>query len=724
MANYNADDHGPPDSMGELKEAAEAIRSAGRGGDTILAHINPREAALLKAHGGSGAINPNTGLPEFDDFGFDYGDWGQSSSPYSFDFGAGSSTNYYSPNLDAMTGGYGSSDFTGNNSTTQTINDIYNGYINDLANSSIGQGANDLYASLSNSLQSNIAALPSASDVLSYITPSFDLPPDIQPQVQQPQFFTPPPIGGYDTPVTAPVVPSTPAPTGTIYYTVPSPTGGATLGVGADAVAQGLAGLAGQYGTIPGPEAVPPAGNDVPLPTPAEAAAQFDLPSLPGQVTTAQPIPSTTMTTPDIAAQMANINRLLDYSGGTVIGKSNATPVNTSTNNEISQPNVTLNYAAPTNTYAYDPKANVGVVGLNGPYGLASGEIGNGVGPGNVATMGFSDNTAAQPNVTLDYTAPATGVQIGGSQNLVGQFTVGGPEAYRGGVSNPYGDYTPVGPDEAATAGNLTVPNANFVGGGFSADLGPPIDGATLNTINVSQAPRGSGSLNPDLFSVAPTTDAVSRTLAEQNKALVNSNESTTNDTSNLPFGTGSPIGADGDGISSATPINTTTNTATDTTSAGSPSFIRKYLGASNDPYNYGFGSERQYYGSVPAAAKGGMFNADQYFADGGLVQPLSPPTTPLVSAQPTMAFTDGVGAVGSIAQPPGMYQSDAYGSDAPHASPMAPSVAAAVPSFQPGLATLATPNVNASPTLSPIAQNPNVGYATGNSPLSNLTRS
>ena len=31
----------------------------------MLAHINPQEAALLKAHGGSGTINPKTGLPEF-----------------------------------------------------------------------------------------------------------------------------------------------------------------------------------------------------------------------------------------------------------------------------------------------------------------------------------------------------------------------------------------------------------------------------------------------------------------------------------------------------------------------------------------------------------------------------------------------------------------------------------------------------------------------------------
>ena len=146
---------------------------------------------------------------------------------------------------------------------------------------------------------------------------------------------------------------------------------------------------------------------------------------------------------------------------------------------------------------------------------------------------------------------------------------------------------------------------------------------------------------------------------------------------------------------------------------------LRRYLGLTGDPTKYGFGAQQQFY-----AAKGGMFDANQYFADGGMVQPLSPPTTPLISAQPTMAFTDGAGAVGSIAQPPGLAPSDAYGSDAPHASPMAPSVAAAVPTMQPGLATLAVPNVNASPVTSQVSQNPNVGYALGNSPLSNLTRS
>jgi hypothetical protein len=54
----------------DLPTLAEMIRSKGRGKDTMLAHITPREAALLKKQGGSGSINPDTGLPEFEDSGF------------------------------------------------------------------------------------------------------------------------------------------------------------------------------------------------------------------------------------------------------------------------------------------------------------------------------------------------------------------------------------------------------------------------------------------------------------------------------------------------------------------------------------------------------------------------------------------------------------------------------------------------------------------------------
>ena len=43
----------------------EQMRQYGRFGDSMLAHINPREAMMLEMMGGSGTINPMTGLPEF-----------------------------------------------------------------------------------------------------------------------------------------------------------------------------------------------------------------------------------------------------------------------------------------------------------------------------------------------------------------------------------------------------------------------------------------------------------------------------------------------------------------------------------------------------------------------------------------------------------------------------------------------------------------------------------
>jgi hypothetical protein len=48
-----------------LASAAEELRKRGRYGDTVLAHINPEEAGILKLLGGAGTINPHTGLPEF-----------------------------------------------------------------------------------------------------------------------------------------------------------------------------------------------------------------------------------------------------------------------------------------------------------------------------------------------------------------------------------------------------------------------------------------------------------------------------------------------------------------------------------------------------------------------------------------------------------------------------------------------------------------------------------
>lgn len=55
---------------GNARELAEMLRQMGRGRDTVLAHITPEEAQMLMDAGGSGDINPNTGLPEFQE---DYG---------------------------------------------------------------------------------------------------------------------------------------------------------------------------------------------------------------------------------------------------------------------------------------------------------------------------------------------------------------------------------------------------------------------------------------------------------------------------------------------------------------------------------------------------------------------------------------------------------------------------------------------------------------------------
>lgn len=62
----------------DLPALAEMIRSKGRGRDTILAHITPKEAALLKSRGGRGSVNPYTGLPEYED---DVGDYGGDIGP-------------------------------------------------------------------------------------------------------------------------------------------------------------------------------------------------------------------------------------------------------------------------------------------------------------------------------------------------------------------------------------------------------------------------------------------------------------------------------------------------------------------------------------------------------------------------------------------------------------------------------------------------------------------
>lgn len=51
--------------MAQIVTEYPEIANLGRGGDTMLAHINEHEARMLMMMGGSGTINPDTGLPEF-----------------------------------------------------------------------------------------------------------------------------------------------------------------------------------------------------------------------------------------------------------------------------------------------------------------------------------------------------------------------------------------------------------------------------------------------------------------------------------------------------------------------------------------------------------------------------------------------------------------------------------------------------------------------------------
>jgi len=52
-------------ASGGLADVGQYLAAKGRGGDSILAHITPEEAEMLRSRGGSGTINPATGLPEF-----------------------------------------------------------------------------------------------------------------------------------------------------------------------------------------------------------------------------------------------------------------------------------------------------------------------------------------------------------------------------------------------------------------------------------------------------------------------------------------------------------------------------------------------------------------------------------------------------------------------------------------------------------------------------------
>lgn len=55
--------------IASLNRKAKRLAKAGRKGDTMLAHLSPESAKALKSVGGSGTINPETGLKEYSLFG-------------------------------------------------------------------------------------------------------------------------------------------------------------------------------------------------------------------------------------------------------------------------------------------------------------------------------------------------------------------------------------------------------------------------------------------------------------------------------------------------------------------------------------------------------------------------------------------------------------------------------------------------------------------------------
>ena len=54
-----------PDPQAFAQGGLASLAAAGRGGDSMLAHVTPGEAHLLRSRGGAGTINPATGQPEF-----------------------------------------------------------------------------------------------------------------------------------------------------------------------------------------------------------------------------------------------------------------------------------------------------------------------------------------------------------------------------------------------------------------------------------------------------------------------------------------------------------------------------------------------------------------------------------------------------------------------------------------------------------------------------------
>jgi hypothetical protein len=392
---------------------------------------------------------------------------------------------------------------------------------------------------------------------------------------------------------------------------------------------------------------------------------------------------------------------------------------------------------------------------------LAALEAAGQIGPigSTIAGLTAGQQAAVTPVVTTattpdSWTAGTPGAGVG---NVTGQFTTAGPIGSST-TTDPYAGMTAVGPDsnagqntssvtvtgtgagtstgtEAVTGTGVPGTSYDFVG----LPVGDPGVNSTPSTVTVTGTNTGTttgtttGTGSPSqAVDLGPVIDVPTLTTIDVPLATTTT-PTTTTPTTTTPTTT-VPVVTDTSGTDGSGTGTDTGGTVTDTLPGGGTVITpktriiggREYVGLGN-ANKYGSGAESVFFRpwqKEVAAADGGYFDADSYFSDGGLTTPSNPPSMPTTSSFPTMAFTDGQGPVGNIAQPPGLLPSDAVGSDAPHASPMAPSPAAAAPSMSTLQQTLGARNTNASPAMAPVPQNPNVGYALGQSPLSNLRNS
>ena len=121
----------------DIKKLLQKAQGLGRGKDTILAHITPEEAKLLKSKGGKGTLNPKTGLLEFDP-GMDAGQTEDAGGEYE----SSSSDSSSSSSFDSY-----SSSFSDSGSSDSDSDSDSNSFLDSMSDSvkSLGDTVRDLF---------------------------------------------------------------------------------------------------------------------------------------------------------------------------------------------------------------------------------------------------------------------------------------------------------------------------------------------------------------------------------------------------------------------------------------------------------------------------------------------------------------------------------------------------------------------------------------------------